>query len=101
MLSSDDVAKSIIHAVLAPNNVVQEEVVIRRTGGDFKWFICLNQSQSHIVKYPYNDYYFKYYYLNQSHHNKYSCIEEECYIKFPGFARIVFLTKYYVWTITK
>jgi len=36
MLSSDDVAKSIIHAVLAPNNVVQEEVVIRRTGGDFK-----------------------------------------------------------------
>ena len=35
MMSSDDVAESIVHAILAPNNVVQEEVVIRRTGGDF------------------------------------------------------------------
>ena len=35
MMSPDDVADSVIHAVLAPNNVVQEEVVIRRTGGDF------------------------------------------------------------------
>ena len=36
MLKSDDVAESVVHAILAPNNVVQEEVVIRRTGGDFK-----------------------------------------------------------------
>ena len=35
MLKSDDVAESVVHAVLAPNNVVQEEIVIRRTGGDF------------------------------------------------------------------
>ena len=35
MMNSDDVAESIVHAILAPNNVVQEEVVIRRTGGDF------------------------------------------------------------------
>ena len=35
MLKSNDVAESIVHAVLAPNNMVQEEVVIRRTGGDF------------------------------------------------------------------
>ena len=35
MLSSDDVAESVLYAVLAPNNVVQEEVVIRRTAGDF------------------------------------------------------------------
>ena len=35
MLSSIDVASSIVHAVLAPNNVVQEEIVIRRTAGDF------------------------------------------------------------------
>ena len=35
MLKSDDVAESVVHAILAPNNVVQEEVVIRRTGGDF------------------------------------------------------------------
>ena len=32
MMSSDDVAESIVHAILAPNNVVQEEVVIRRSG---------------------------------------------------------------------
>ena len=35
MLSSDDVASSIIHAILAPNNLVQEEIIIRRTKGDF------------------------------------------------------------------
>jgi len=35
MLSSIDVASSIVNAVMAPNNVVQEEIVIRRTGGDF------------------------------------------------------------------
>ena len=35
MMSSDDVAESIVHAILAPNNVVQEEIIIRRTGGDF------------------------------------------------------------------
>tara|TARA_Y100000590_G_C15694809_1_gene1004723 strand:- start:852 stop:1562 length:711 start_codon:yes stop_codon:yes gene_type:complete len=35
MMSSDDVAKSVVHAILAPNNIVQEEVVIRRTAGDF------------------------------------------------------------------
>ena len=35
MLKADDVADSVVHAILAPDNVVQEEVVIRRTGGDF------------------------------------------------------------------
>ena len=35
MLKSDDVAQSVVHAILAPNNVVHEEIVIRRTGGDF------------------------------------------------------------------
>jgi len=35
MMNSDDVAESVVHAVFAPNNIVQEEVVIRRTGGDF------------------------------------------------------------------
>ena len=35
MMNSDDVAESVVHAILAPNNIVQEEVVIRRTGGDF------------------------------------------------------------------
>ena len=35
MMSPDDVAESIVHAILAPNNVVQEEIIIRRTGGDF------------------------------------------------------------------
>ena len=35
MLKSNDVAESIVHAILAPNNIVQEEIVIRRTGGDF------------------------------------------------------------------
>ena len=35
MLKSNDVAESIVHAILAPNNMVQEEIVIRRTGGDF------------------------------------------------------------------
>ena len=34
-MSSDDVANSVVHAILAPNNVVQEEIVIRRTKGDF------------------------------------------------------------------
>jgi len=35
MLSSEDVSKTILHAILAPNNVVCEEIVIRRTAGDF------------------------------------------------------------------
>ena len=35
MMNSDDVAKSVVHAILTPNNVVQEEIVIRRIGGDF------------------------------------------------------------------
>ena len=35
MMNSDDVAKSVVYAILAPNNVVQEEIVIRRTAGDF------------------------------------------------------------------
>ena len=35
MLSSDDVATSIVSAICAPNNLVQEEIVIRRTEGDF------------------------------------------------------------------
>ena len=34
MMNSDDVAESVVHAILAPNNIVQEEVVIRRTAGD-------------------------------------------------------------------
>ena len=34
-MSSEDVASTVIHAVLSPNNVVQEEIVIRRTKGDF------------------------------------------------------------------
>ena len=35
MLSAKDVSISIVNAILAPNNVVQEELVIRRTAGDF------------------------------------------------------------------
>ena len=35
MLKSDDVADTIIHAILSPNNLVKEEIVIRRTAGDF------------------------------------------------------------------
>lgn len=35
MLSSQDVADSIINTILAKNNVVHEEVIIRRTAGDF------------------------------------------------------------------
>ena len=35
MLSPEDVSSSIVHAILAPNNIVQEELVIRRTAGDF------------------------------------------------------------------
>ena len=35
MLSSEDVANSIVEAILAKNNVVHEELVIRRTAGDF------------------------------------------------------------------
>ena len=35
MLSSNDVADSIVSAILAKNNVVHEEVIIRRTAGDF------------------------------------------------------------------
>ena len=35
MLSSSDVASSVINAILAPGNLVQEEIIIRRTAGDF------------------------------------------------------------------
>ena len=35
MLSAEDIASSVVHAVNAPNSVVLEEVVIRRTAGDF------------------------------------------------------------------
>ena len=35
MLSPDDVVDSILHTILAPNNVVCEELIIRRTAGDF------------------------------------------------------------------
>ena len=35
MLSSNDVADSIVSAILAKNNVVYEELIIRRTAGDF------------------------------------------------------------------
>ena len=34
MLSSEDVAASIVNTILAKNNIVHEEVVIRRTAGD-------------------------------------------------------------------
>ena len=34
MLSSEDVATSIVNTILAKNNIVHEEVVIRRTAGD-------------------------------------------------------------------
>ena len=35
MLTSEDVSKTILHTILAPNNTVCEEIVIRRTAGDF------------------------------------------------------------------
>ena len=35
MLKSNDVADSILHAIQTPNNLVQEEIIIRRTAGDF------------------------------------------------------------------
>jgi len=35
MLSAEDVALCIVNAILSPNNVVQEELLIRRTAGDF------------------------------------------------------------------
>ena len=35
MLSPEDVSDMINQAILAPNNVVCEEIVIRRTAGDF------------------------------------------------------------------
>ena len=35
MLSAKDVSLSVVDAILAPNNVVQEELIIRRTAGDF------------------------------------------------------------------
>jgi len=35
MMSSENVAKSITHAILAPENVVLEEIDIQRTAGDF------------------------------------------------------------------
>lgn len=35
MLKSDDVADVIVHAIISPNNLVQEEIVVRRTAGDF------------------------------------------------------------------
>jgi 3-oxoacyl-[acyl-carrier protein] reductase len=36
MMSANDVADMTIQAIIAPNNVVCEEIVIRRTAGDFK-----------------------------------------------------------------
>ena len=35
MLPSKDVAEMIVQAILAPNNLVCEEIIIRRTAGDF------------------------------------------------------------------
>ena len=35
MMKSEDVAESIVDSILAKNNVVNEEIVIRRTAGDF------------------------------------------------------------------
>ena len=35
MMDSDDVSKTIIHAINAPNNCVTEEITIRRVLGDF------------------------------------------------------------------
>ena len=34
MLSSEDVATSIVNTIVAKNDIVHEEVVIRRTAGD-------------------------------------------------------------------
>ena len=36
MMSSEDVADLTVQAILAPNNVVCEEIILRRTAGDFK-----------------------------------------------------------------
>lgn len=36
MMSSNDVAEMTIQAILAPNNMVCEEIILRRTAGDFK-----------------------------------------------------------------
>ena len=35
MMTSNDVADAVINAVLSQNNLVQEEIIIRRTAGDF------------------------------------------------------------------
>ena len=35
MLSAKDVSDMTVQAILAPNNVVCEEIIIRRTAGDF------------------------------------------------------------------
>jgi hypothetical protein len=35
MLPSSEVASSVISAILAPGNLVQEEIIIRRIAGDF------------------------------------------------------------------
>ena len=35
MLSSSDLAETIFHTITAPNSAVIEDVVIRRTAGDF------------------------------------------------------------------
>ena len=35
MLSSSDLAETIFHAITAPNSSVIEDVVVRRTKGDF------------------------------------------------------------------
>ena len=35
MMTSNDVADTVINAVLSQNNLVQEEIIIRRTAGDF------------------------------------------------------------------
>ena len=36
MLSVEDIATATVDAILAKNNVVHEEIVIRRTAGDIK-----------------------------------------------------------------
>ena len=35
MLSAEDLAETILHAIKAPNSSVIEDVVVRRTAGDF------------------------------------------------------------------
>ena len=35
MISAEDVSKTVINAIMSKGNIVHEEIVIRRTGGDF------------------------------------------------------------------